>query len=284
MITLNAHAKINLTLEVLGERPDGYHEVATILQAIDLKDTLTFERAHKVSLECDTAGLRSEGNLALQAARLLKRKTGSQAGVAIHLVKGIPIASGLGGGASDAAATLKALSDLWGLGLSRGQLLELAPGLGSDVAFFLYGGTALAEGRGERVTPLPDLPESWVVILKPPIEVPPDKTQSLYGRLPPASFGNGQSTRAMADTIKRGDVPTPPMLSNAFDSIAFSVYAGMEGYWQRFRELGAGNVHLAGSGPAMFTIAPGKAEAEAIYNSLIKEGLEAYLVPTVSQC
>ena len=283
MIKLNAHAKINLTLEILGKRPDGYHEVATILQAIDLKDTLTFERAHKLSLECDTAELRSEDNLALWAAKLLHRETGSQAGAAIHLAKGIPVASGLGGGASDAAATLKALSELWGLNLPRDRLLELAPSLGSDVAFFLYGGTALAEGRGEQVTPLPAIPESWVVILKPPIEVPPNKTQSLYNRIESSHFSSGLPTRQMADSIRRGHAPTPSMLSNAFDSVAFSVYAGMEGYWQRFRELGAANVHLAGSGPALFTIAPGEAEAEAIYKSLMKEGLEAYLVPTVSQ-
>ena len=135
MITLFAHAKINLTLEVLGRRDDGYHEVITVLQAIDLKDTLTFERRPGIDIECDHPDLKSARNLAVKAARLLRETTGCTKGALISIEKGIPVAAGLGGGASDAAAALRALNELWQLGLSHVQLLQLAAEIGSDVAF-----------------------------------------------------------------------------------------------------------------------------------------------------
>ena len=151
-----ACAKINLTFEVIGKRSDGYHEIVSVMQAIDLCDVLTVEPRELLYLSCNVPELASPNNLVLKAARLMQSAAGHDQGAAISLVKGIPLAGGLGGGSTDAAVVLKRLNELWRLGLSVEKLTELAAGLGSDVPFFCSGSpTALAQGRGERVTALP---------------------------------------------------------------------------------------------------------------------------------
>ncbi len=282
MITVPACAKINLTLEVLGKRADGYHDIATVFQEINLKDTLTFEERPQLTLECDCPALQSNENLAFKAARLLQEKTDSRKGALISIQKGIPVASGLGGGSSDAAAILRALNKLWGLGLSPDQLLKLANRLGSDIAFFLYGGTALGEGRGERVTPLPSYPVSWIVLFRPPVDIPSGKTKHLYDSLNASHFGQGRSTREMVEMLNRGSEISPSCLVNTFEKVAFTTYEGLEAYWQRFRKLGADNIHLAGSGPTLFALAHEKNQGEAIHRNLVKEGFEAYLVQSLA--
>lgn len=282
MLTLFACAKINLTLEVLGRRADGYHEVMTVLQAIDLKDTLSFEQQPEIILECDDPGLRSADNLALKAARLLQQEVGSRKGALISIKKGIPVAAGLGGSASDAAATLRALNELWGLGLSLSELLPLASRVGSDAPFFLHGGTALAQGRGEKVTPLPPFPPSWVVLLKPPVDVPFNKTGRLYASLNPSHYTQGQFSRRMVDLLHQGGEIPSSSLFNVFAGVASAAFAGLEQYRQRFLALGAEDVHLAGSGPSLFTLTRDKSHGEELCRSLSGEGLEVYLVQTVA--
>jgi len=283
MLTVFAYAKINLTLEVLGRRTDGYHQVATVLQEIDLKDTISFEEHRRISLDCDHPSLKSSQNLALQAARLLQEAAGSKKGASIFIKKGIPVTAGLGGGASDAAATLQALNQLWELGFSRHQLSELASRLGSDTAFFLYGGTALGEGRGEWITQLPPFPASWLVLIRPPVDFPPSKTEHLYASLNPSHFTEGRFTKRVVDLLHQGEELPPSSLFNAFERVAFTVFTGLEDYWQRFSALGADNIHLAGSGPTLFTLVRDKAQGEELYRSLRKEGLEAYLVQTMAR-
>lgn len=281
MITVYACAKINLTLEVTGRRGDGYHEIATVLQEVDLKDTLTFEAHRGLILDCDIPDLEPSQNLAFKAAELLRQEAGSRKGAAIRIKKRIPPAAGLGGGSSDGVATLKALNELWGLKLPASRLLELASKLGSDTAFFVHGGTALGEGRGEAITPLPPLSKSWVVLFRPPVAVPQDKTKSLYAALRPSHFSNGQHTRKAIEMLDRqGDVSTLPLF-NVFEQVAEDVYVGLGRWRRRFLDLGAGNVHLAGSGPSLFTVSRDKAKLDRVYRSLVAEGLEAYLVQTV---
>jgi 4-diphosphocytidyl-2-C-methyl-D-erythritol kinase len=311
MITVSAYAKVNLTLEVLGKRTDGYHEIATVLQEIELKDTLSFQRHRGIIIDCDYPDLmyprpsgtykknspftepgesnrviqkkhKNPPNLVLEAARLLQKVTGSRKGAEICIKKGIPIAAGLGGGASDAAATLQALNDLWELELPLDQLLQLASRLGSDIPFFLYGGTTLGEGRGERVSPLPTFPPSWVVLFKPSVAIPLNKTEYLYTSLDSSCFNEGQFTSRMVALLRQGDEAPPTSLYNAFEMIAFTVYAGLEEHWNNFSALGADNIHLAGSGPTLFTIVRDIAQGEELYRSLISKGLEAYLVQTVA--
>ncbi len=204
MITAQAYAKINITFEVLGRRKDGYHDVATVLQEIDLKDTIDFELAPSLSLECDCRDLDSSDNLVLKAARLLQQEAAHKGGAKIILKKDIPVAAGLGGGSSDAAAALIALNKLWKLKLSIESLVELAASLGSDVPYFIHGSTALAEGRGEKVTPLPPLPRSWVVLLKPSVPVPEPKTKAMYGALRSSHYSDGGYTNRAVSAIERG--------------------------------------------------------------------------------
>ena len=165
-----SHAKINLTLEVLGKRRDGYHEIRTIMQELELHDTISFEliSGGRLELSCSDPSLPlGEENLAYKAAMLLKSLYAPDKGIRMNLTKRIPVAAGLGGGSSNAAAVLKALNSLWNLSLDDTILLELGAGLGSDVPFFLYGGTALAEGRGEKLKPLPAFPQTGVLLTSP---------------------------------------------------------------------------------------------------------------------
>ena len=169
MLRLLAPAKLNLSLRVLGRRPDGYHEIETIFERIDLADELTFEPARDLSLTCSASSLScGDDNLVMKAARLLAQESGSRAGAQIHLTKRIPIAAGLGGGSSDGAATLLGLNTLWRLHLSRRRLKDLAAQLGSDVPFFLEpASVAIGRGRGEVCEPLPDVPTLFHVLVCP---------------------------------------------------------------------------------------------------------------------
>ena len=283
MITVHANAKINLTLEVLGRREDGYHEIATVLQEIDLKDTLSFEENDELVLDCDVDYLRSPQNVVHRAASLMQERSGSNKGVAISVTKGIPVAAGLGGGSSDAVATIKALNNLWALGLSPEEILGLANELGSDTAFFVHGGTALGEGRGEVLTQLPSLPPFWIVLFKPPVAIPRSKTRSLYNSLETSHFSDGRHVKKVVETITRDGEVAPATFFNTFEQVAARIYMGLEQHWQRFIDLGAADVHLSGSGPTLFSLVRDRGPAEKLYNSMLAQGLEAYLVQTVER-
>jgi 4-diphosphocytidyl-2-C-methyl-D-erythritol kinase len=201
--------------------------------------------------------------------------------VAIELEKRIPLMSGLGGDSSDAAATLRGLNEFWELGLSPQKLLELAVPLGSDVSFFFYGGTALAEGKGESVTPLPPLPHMRVVMIVPDMPREPGKTGEMYASLRPSHFTDGQITEKLLKALKEGEF-SPSLLFNTFENIALERFSRLKVYEEHFRKLGAPNVHLAGSGPALFTMLEDKAQAEDLYTRCKQQGIGAYLVETVS--
>jgi len=276
-----ACAKINLTLEVLSKREDGYHQIASVVQAIDLCDTLSFQPREHIYLACNIPQLVSPNNLVFKVAKLLQDFTGSSNGVAISLKKAIPLASGLGGGSSDAAVTLQALNEILGLNLNQDNLERVAPNLGSDISFFLCGGmTALVQGRGEKVTRLPPLPKTWVILIKPPIYIT-NKTQKMYASLDPSHFTRGKPTQRVVELIKQGERITPKLCYNVFDNIAFSFFPGLEEYRLRFLAAGADEIHLAGSGPTLFTLTEDKAQAEKICHQLKKGKGEVYLAETL---
>ena len=182
-VTIRAHAKINLDLRVLGERPDGFHELRTVFQAITLHDTIVcVPREGPFAIECAAAGVPlDQSNLIWRAAEALwraLRRSGPVRDVVIRLEKRIPLQSGLGGGSADAAATLVALARTWRVPLRPGQFTDVAARLGADVPFFLAGGTALGLGRGDEIYPLADLPRHWVVLLLPGFGV---STSDAYG-------------------------------------------------------------------------------------------------------
>ena len=278
-IEIQAHAKINLTLEVLGKRTDGYHEIASIIQTIGLYDTLTLEPADELTLECDTPRLSADDNLVLKAATMLKKASGASQGARIKLQKSIPVSAGLGGGSSDAAAALIGLNRLWETALSNDALHGIAARLGSDVPFFLRGGTAMVHGRGELIRPLPATDIPWVVLLSPDMPMP-DKTASLYAALPPAQYTGGLLTRKLEARIRGGgDVP-PQFLFNVFDNVVRETFPGLDKYWDAFTALGAREVHVAGSGPSLF--APVSRRELGTTQALMlrhKHGWEAHAVP-----
>ena len=276
-----AYAKINLTLEVMGKREDGYHEIASVVQAISLCDILSFQPREHIYLACNIPQLVSPNNLVFKAAKSLQDFTGSSGGAAISLEKAIPLASGLGGGSSDAAVTLQALNEIWGLNLASENLERMAANLGSDIFFFLSGGmTALVEGRGEEVTRLPPLTKTWVVLVKPPMEIA-NKTQKMYASLDPSHFTQGESTQKVVELIKRGERITSQFCYNVFNEVASSFFPGLDEYRLRFLAAGASQVHLAGTGPTLFTLAEERAQGEEICRRLKKERIEVYLTETL---
>ncbi len=269
---LCAPAKINWTLEVLGRRDDGYHEVRTIIQTVGPCDTLDLTPGDRLELQVEGANQPSQDDLVLRAAALLGG--GGDSGAYIRLSKRVPVAAGLGGGSSDAAAALRGLNELWRLGYGDARLAEISAGIGSDVAFFVHGGTALAEGRGERVTPLPDIPPTWLVLLVPPFRLP-EKTRRMYAALTPDDFSDGARTEALLRRLNRGLPIADAELYNAFQRAAFEVFQGLDAYRDALLAAGARRVHLAGSGPALFALGPDEGAARAIHDRLRPPGGQA---------
>ena len=282
MLTVLAPAKLNLTLEVLTKRRDGFHEICSVIQTINLCDSLHFQLSQDIEFKSNEPNWIPEESLVSKATSLVREATRCANGATIEISKRIPLVSGLGGDSSDAAAILRGLNKLWGLGLSQRELLELASQLGSDVAFFVYGGTAVVKGRGEVVTPLPSLPHMWVVLMMPPVPRTPGKTERLYASLKARHYTDGQITDRLVAWLTGGGKVTPSSLFNVFDDVALDSFTGLGEYWQQFMKAGAQEVHLAGSGPALFTIMKDKAQAEKIYRHLQEQGLESYLVETTS--
>ena len=282
MLTLQAPAKLNLTLEVLAKRQDGFHEIRSVIQTINLCDSLRFQLSQNIEYKCDALNWISEESLVSKATGLLQGVTGCTKGAVIEVSKRIPLVSGLGGDSSDAAATLRGLNKLWGLGLSRGELLKLAPQLGSDVAFFLYGGTALVKGKGEMVIPLPPLPQMWVVLVVPQVPRLPRKTEQLYASLKASHYTQGQITERLVERLREGGEFTPSLLFNTFENVAFATFSELSVYREYMIKAGATDVHLAGSGPALFTLVKDRSQAEELYLRLQQQGLEPCLTETLT--
>ncbi len=256
-IEVLAPAKINLTLEVLSKRRDGYHEIATVMQTIDLCDTVTLEDAAEISVEFQ--GEAAEGlpedreqELAYQAATRMSRWLNEPRSVRISLHKRIPAGMGLGGGSSDAAAVIRGLNVLWGLNRESASLKRLAAEIGSDVAFFVYCGAALCRGRGEIVDPLPDGRAAHVTLFLPKERLA-DKTATMYGLLSRSDFTAGTTTRGVVDDIvMRGEVIDA---KNVFDKHAGRFGERLPLAMDACSRAGF-DVHLAGSGPAFFALRP----------------------------
>ncbi len=283
-LVVQAHAKVNLGLEILGRRPDGYHDVVTVLQEVDLADTLTFASAPGVTLDCSRADLASEANLVVRAVSALQANVRTPGGVAIQLEKVIPVAAGLGGGSSDAAATLVGLNRFWKLGLTDDQLRRLARSLGADVAFFVHGGTQVATGRGDQLEPLPT-PALPMLLVTPQFYLP-DKTRQLYRALQPADFSNGSRTREVAEMIRRCRSLRPETLVNGFTRPARELFPQLTATIELLRAHGA-EPRLCGAGPTLLVVGESRGEladlAKAIEVGVAKlRGVEVRLVESRS--
>ena len=277
---VEAQAKLNLTFEVLGKRGDGYHEVKTVMQTVGLADRISLEPWPTLRVDCDSRELSGEANLVWQAAQALARSRGIQARARIRVQKRIPVAMGLGGGSSDAAAALTALNDLWETGATQEELAEIAAEIGSDVAFFLTGGTALAQGRGEIVSPLPPLPPFNLTLVFPDLVIA-DKTRRMYSRITPAHYSDGGITRRLVLQLTGGGFIVQSIrdcMFNAFQDIAeweFPVLAEMR---RKVLERGGPELYLCGAGPAMFAVPSSETEHRAVAEVLQPMGAGVYLV------
>lgn len=280
-LCLRAAAKVNLTLEVLGKREDGYHELVTILQAVALSDRLILEDAATVALTTTDAKLPAdEGNLVWQAAALLRNAAGVARGVQITLDKRIPVAAGLGGGSSDAAATLLGLNRLWGLRWTAKQLSELAVRLGIDVPFFLRGGRTLATGRGELFQSLPSTRGFALVLANPNIAL---STREVYGRVPPTLRGDGSRARALITALATGNSSSlAANLYNDLESVVEPLCPAVGQIKRALVEAGALGAVMSGSGPTVLGVARSFDHARQIRSRVSRGSWSCWAVRTLS--
>jgi 4-diphosphocytidyl-2-C-methyl-D-erythritol kinase len=267
-VVVQAPAKVNLFLEVLHKRSDGFHEIASVLQEISLCDELSFgPRGEGFRLQSSYPGLpRGNNNLIIRAAEALAEKLRETRGAEIMVTKRIPVGAGLGGASSDAAATLVGLARLWGRQVSSEELFELANSLGSDVPFFLHGGTALCQGRGEMVTPLDFRRQLHLVLVCPRVEA---STRAVYENLVLGLTKSGKEIQYFLEVLERGTVQELGMsLFNRLERAALELYPSLRRARQALEEQGAAGVSLSGSGSAYFGLCHDKEEAERIRGRL----------------
>jgi 4-diphosphocytidyl-2-C-methyl-D-erythritol kinase len=249
-----APAKLNLFLHVVGQRADGYHLLQTAFRLIELCDWLRFapRQDGEIRLAREIPGVGTDENLAVRAARLLQSESGTGAGVEIDLEKNIPIGGGLGGGSSDCATTLAVLNRLWGLGLAKERLAEMALSLGADVPFFLFGQNAFGEGIGELLTPL-ELPEAWYVVLVPPVAVP---TRAIFAA--PELTRNSKTIKISGFSAGFGRNDLEPVVCRRHAEVA----AHLE-WLRRF-----GDARMSGSGACVFAEFAAEREARLVHSKM----------------
>lgn len=253
--TQRAYAKINIGLDVLRRRADGYHEVKMIMQTVDIYDELVLERRKQpgIELRMDNSELPSGGdNLICRAADLLFREKEITGGVNISLTKRIPIAAGMAGGSADAAAALRGLNELFDMGYSLKELQALGVGLGADIPYCLAGGTMLSEGIGEILTPLPAPPAAHLVIAKPDINV---STAFVYGNLHADRLAWHPDIDGMIAALQKGDLDgITGRLGNVLETVTVKAHPVIEQIKELLRKQGAENALMSGSGPTVFGI------------------------------
>lgn len=279
-ISIKAYAKINLALDILRRRKDGYHDVRMIMQTVKLHDRLVMKKTASPSITL-TSNIpymaNNESNLVYIAARMFIEANQISSGVYIHLDKKIPISAGMAGGSTDAAATLIGMNELSGTGLSLSALQEIGRNIGADVPYCLMKGTALAEGIGEILTPLPPAPECFCLIVKPPFGI---STKQAYESLAIGSHTKHPDIDCMINAITAGDLTAVSgMLSNVFEDSAIKEYPVINDIKSRLISLGALGSLMSGSGPAVFGLFIDRKKAQkAYYEFKVSEfGRQTYL-------
>ena len=272
-----AYAKINLGLDVLGLRPDKYHEVAMVMQSVGLADTLTISENPELVVTCDNAALPAgPENLAWKAAVLMGQVANREPLVKIELQKRIFVAAGLAGGSTDAAAVLRGLNRLWQLGLSLGKLERLGAKLGSDVPFCIRGGTSLATGRGEILTPLPDLPIQTVILAKPRVAV---STPWAYREFDKQKNVRHPDVRALVAAVQQQDLDgVLRECGNVLEPVTVAKHPVLNEIKAKMRAAGVRLALMSGSGPTVFGIAPDGVVAAKVAAAL--EGMNLELAVT----
>ena len=281
--TVLARAKLNLTLDVLGKRPDGYHDLKMVMQSVALADTLTVETGTGEGLEVrtDLSFLpNNEKNLAAAAALAFQTVTGRDlGGVAIAIEKRIPVCAGMAGGSSDAAAVLRGLRRLYAPEMPVAASCRIGEKVGSDVPYCVFGGTALAEGRGEVLTRLAPMPACWAVVCKPPLPV---STPELFGRVREKKLTCHPDTKGVIQSLQQGDLPGVfHRIYNVFESILPEKYGEVFTIKNRLLDLGAASACMTGSGPTVFGLFSERDKAEQAVSLLQADYGQTYLATMV---
>lgn len=279
-LTIKAYAKINLALDVVGRLPNGYHQVKMVMQTVGIYDELTLQRADSgIVLTTDSGELPTdENNLIYKAVRLMQEKYGLQEGVRIHLQKRIPIAAGMAGGSTDAAAAMKGMCKLFRLEASERELMSEAVKIGADVPYCVMGGTALAEGIGERLTALRAVPELTLLVAKPGVSV---STQEVYRRLDAVELKRHPDIDGMVNAIGEGNLQgVVERLENVLEKVTIPACPVIETIKQRMLELGARSSLMSGSGPTVVGVFPDRESAERACGQIEQEKLAKQLFVT----
>ncbi len=264
-ITLRAYGKINLGLDVTGKRPDGYHEVRMVMQTVGLYDSIRLERRREPGIEIRTnIPFLPTGpdNLIYQAAKLLMEEFRIEEGIFINLYKKIPVSAGMAGGSSDAAAVFVGINRLFGLGLSKKGLMVRGVKLGADIPYCILRGTALAEGIGEQLTPLPPMPDCFILLAKPPVSV---STKFVYKNLKVDSLFFHPDIDGIVDSLRAGDLAgISARLGNVLETVTVPVYSQIQKLKECMAEGGAQAALMSGSGPTVFGIFEEKEKADKV--------------------
>lgn len=300
-LKLKAYAKINLSLDVVRRRPDGYHDVKMIMQTVDLYDVITMEKAESgihttvemgKSFTVDSARENTgsadvitseelpadENNLIYKAAKLVMDRKNITEGVKIHLQKNIPIAAGMAGGSTDAAAVFRGMNQLFSLGMSTEELKEMAVKIGADVPYCIEGGTQLSEGIGEILTPIQGIPDFNLLIAKPEISV---STKYVYENLHLEELSSHPDVDGMAEAIRSGNLDgIVSRLENVLESVTVKKYPVIGEICEFMKQHGAENALMSGSGPTVFGIYKERQSAEQAAELLKKENLAKQIFVT----
>ena len=270
---LQAFAKINLGLDVLGKREDGYHEVRMIMQTIRMYDQLDMRKSVEPGIHLTTNKKYipvDENNLVWRAAKLMMDTCGIIEGVSIHLHKVIPVAAGMAGGSSDAAATRVGMNRLFHCGLSKEKLMELGVQIGADVPYCVLRGTALAEGIGEKLTVLPPMPDCWILIGKPGISV---STKYVYTTLDLNTDTVHPDIDGMKNALEDGNLyGITERMGNVLQDVTIPAYPEVERIKEQMKTLGAVNAMMSGSGPTVFGIFDNEEKAQKACQKLRESG------------
>ncbi len=279
-LTMSAPAKINLSLDITGKLDNGYHSLEMILQTISLKDEIVLEKQNEgISIECNQPLVPlDDSNICYKAARIFFLKTGIQGGVKIKIDKKIPIGAGLAGGSTNAAAALKGLNALYDARLSGEELISLGLQCGSDVPFCLVGGTCLARGIGEKLSPLPALRGVHAVLIMPDFSVSTAWVYQNYRMDDPVRHPN---TQAILSAIQTGDIPgVAREMKNVLESVTAVKYPEIEGIKRDLKNRGALGSMMSGSGPSVFGLFSDAEQAHCVFSTLQKQYENIWLVTT----
>lgn len=278
MLLERAYAKINLTLDVIGKRTDGYHEVDMVMQSIDLSDQIWLEELsnQRIELESNVAYIPQDArNLAVAAALAFQRYSGIRKGLKIWIDKQIPVAAGLAGGSTNAAAVLRGLNRLWRTNYSVGQLAEIGAQIGSDVPFCVYGGCAVARGRGEIIETVRHSFRPWVILVKPSIFV---STADIYRALKSENYSLHRNSTQMIECLQAEDfIGLRESISNTLKTVTYHLYPEVELLAHRVSQVIHAPVHMSGSGPTLFALVPNQTIGQRVYNALRGFTKEVYL-------